>query len=257
MEVIGEDEVSNWPMGQVDLLQESSRLRCEPLIYDKPKPIGLGNIPQPHVELKARVEAAAKPAEKVDDKPAPPKHTRETIIAQQKRIVKLRDISLLKSEVATVIREEQNMQREGNARSRMCSMIMVQCLKLVDLFEEGCEMHDALDDIEIKTQLKQIDLDERIAYRNELENENQGLRNEVSTLQKNLHNTRQSTNQKVDKQSKLHQEITAEKAKTTAMMKAADGAKVKMSVLRNAMAEAEKSMESSIKDVKIEDLDNL
>ena len=50
MEVVDDDysraDHTNWPMGHVAPVEGDRRLTLEPLIYNKPKPIALGNRPQ-------------------------------------------------------------------------------------------------------------------------------------------------------------------------------------------------------------------
>merc|ERR1711990_1327253 len=238
-ELSTEQELENWPLGHVNPQEGPRRLTLEPLIYDKPKPIAMGNRPQPHVELKKKVEIE----EKVE------KPNREKIIAQQKRIIQLKDLQQFKEQVSQVINEEQFMQREGHARTKMTTSIMVQCLKMIDLFEERCEYLDTLDLIEVKTSDMGKKLDEKNDNRTDLEGQNEVLRKEISKLQTTLHNTRESTNAKVRKQGKLMDEMKEMKENYASMMKIAENAKLKMGVLKSAMSEAEKSMESSIKEM--------
>lgn len=243
MEVVDDDysraDHTNWPMGHVAPVEGDRRLTLEPLIYSKPQPVALGNRPQPHVELKQKVEQEEK-----EEKP-----NREKIIAQQKRIIQLKDIQQIKEQVSVVINGEQTMQREGHARSKMCTSIMIQCLKMIDLFEEKCEYIDSLDRIAVKTTEMGSKLNGKEGDRTDLEGQNEVLRKEISNLQSKLHTTRESTNNKVRQQGKLLDDLKDMKENYVSMMKIAEGAKMKMGVLKNAMSEAERSMESSIKEM--------
>lgn len=240
MEVVDDDysraDHTNWPMGHVAPLEGDRRLTLEPLIYSACKPVALGNRPQPHVELR----------QKIDEEEKEEKPDREKIIAQQKRIIQLKDLQQVKEEVSKIIHGEQMMQRERNARSTMTTSIMIQSLKMIDLFEEKCEYIDSLDRIVVKTTEMGVKLDEREGFKSGLEGENEVLRKEISKLQSTLHNTREATNNKVRQQGKMLDDMKNMKENYTSMMKIAEGAKMKMGVLKNAMSEAEKSMESSI-----------
>jgi len=230
MEVVDDDysraDHTNWPMGHVAPLEGDRRLTLEPLIYSACKPVALGNRPQPHVELRKKIVEEEKE----------PEPNREKIIAQQKRIIQLKDLQQVKEEVSKIIHGEQLMQRESNARSKMTTSIMIQSLKMIDLFEEKCEFIDSLDRIEVKITEMGGTLKEREGVKAGLEGEN-----EVP-----LHNTRESTNNKARQQGKMLDDLKTMKENYTSMMKIAEGAKMKMGVLKNAMHEAEKSMESSI-----------
>jgi len=239
-EVVDDDysraDHTNWPMGHVDPLLGERRLTLEPLIYSACKPVALGSRPQPHVELRQRIDEEEK-----EEKP-----DREKIIAQQKRIIQLKDLQQVKEEVSKIIHGEQMMQRERNARSTMTMSIMIQSLKMIDLFEEKCEYIDSLDSIVVKTTEMGVKLGEREGFKAGLEGENEVLRKEISKLQSSLHNTREATNNKVRQQGKMLDDMKTMKENYTSMYKIAEGAKMKMGVLKNAMSEAEKSMESSI-----------
>merc|ERR1712110_619358 len=117
------------------------------------------------------------------------KPNREKIIAQQKRIIQLKDIQQIKEQVSVVINGEQTMQREGHARSKMCTSIMIQCLKMIDLFEEKCEYIDSLDRIAVKTTEMGGKLQGKDDDRTDLEGQNEVLRKEINNLQSKLHST--------------------------------------------------------------------
>lgn len=79
----------------------------------------------------------------------------------------------MKEEVSKIIHGEQMMQRERNARSTMTTSIMIQSLKMIDLFEEKCEYIDSLDRIVVKTTEMGVKLDEREGFKSGLEGENE------------------------------------------------------------------------------------
>merc|ERR1712066_9193 len=163
--------------------------------------------------------------------------------------IQLKDIQQIKKQVSEAIDGEVGMQRESHARGKMVTSIFIQCLKMIDLFEEKCEYVDSLDRIAVKTTEMGVKLKGKENDRTDLEGQNEVLRSEISKLQTNLHNTRESTNNKVRQQGKLLDDLKEMKENYTSMMKIAESAKMKMGVLKNAMTEAEKSMESSIKEM--------
>lgn len=259
-----EVEKNTWPMGQVDTAPkaDSALIYAEPSAPQKKKNTSLAKVTASDAAdySRNRLTAVTHKTEvhiggaspRVQRKQSKVTADRQARVEKNQRLINRHDMADLKAEVTTLLREEGEMNREQNARTRMTTMIMVQCCKLVDLYEEGEQYMDVIDKINERMDNRKIALKEKEDAKSVLEKENEVLRAEISKLRDTVSNHRAMTNKKEDKQSGIQGEFTKLRNTATEMVRCARGATDKMNILKNAMHDAEKSMESSIQDIGVD-----
>jgi len=255
-----------WPLGGVECLNPAApRWSDEPLVYLKPEPIPLGGVSNRlgHYSHSCYNDSFL---EKVGLKNPVGKLFADNETSQERkrkidkagRDVKRVEMKDLRDDCKTLLVYERSLfpeESRGNARTRMMDVIIKQCMKITDLFEEAAQILDLLDDKDRDIEKIQEKLKTKEDKRFGLEGETEVLRKEIAQLQTTLHNTKNSTSDKIKKDQELNAELKDQKTKGMAMVKTAEVAKGKMTTLKNAMSSAEKAMESTISEIK-EESDN-
>jgi len=258
-----------WPLGGVECLNKvAPQWSDEPLVYIKPEPFRLEGISDrldgytqfQHQDPEGGKHKVDPFLEKVGLKNPIRREFRDTRESQNRaakiekalREVKRIEMNDLRSDCHTLLVIEKAMYPEANARGRMSRAVVAQCMKMTDLFEEACQILDVLDEKDLEEQQINDVLKAKEDKRFGLEAENEILRKEIWALQDQLHNVKLETQAKVNKDMELNGTLRKEKDDGNRMIKTAEAAKGKMTVLRNAMHTAEKSMEASISDIQAE-----
>jgi len=170
------------------------------------------------------------------------------------RKVQRADMEMLRLEILELIKEERSARREGNARFKLFMTIMCQCVKLIDLWEEGCSTMDTITKKNEFIGKRKDLLNEKIAKRLGLEQDNQGLRDSIADLQRKLHTTRQDNLNRDKRYLNLTQDkteaVTMHKQLNTRVNRAKSGQKA----LQEAFVTAEESLKSAFESEEMESL---
>jgi len=182
--------------------------------------------------------------------------TRERMLNLEllQRKVQREDMKIFRHEVLQLIDEERKNRREANARFRMFRVVMVQCLKMIDLWEEGCEYMDSITNKNVLIGQRKDFMNEKIDKRLGLEMDNQGLRDEISALQKRLHDSRDENNSKDNRTAALKQNQADEKKEHMRLTGTIDKAKAGQKLLQQAMADAEVGLKDAFDTEELKEL---
>lgn len=264
MENLQSPTSKNWPLGQVGSLpksktseepSETAKATLKPV--DRTLENGTSNTkaksPRPSPRMIRKQLKPLNNTALTEDFTERSKE-REKRISENVRYVNRRDMQDLKAEVFQALQYEKSMQREMHARNSLTQTIMIQCLKLADLYEEGEVYRDVLNKIGVKIDGRNNVLNERVSQRQDLEKQNDVLRNEITKLQSTLENVRQSTIDAGGRHEKVNMELKKQVGIQQKMTRCAQQANSEMHNIRDVMLTAEQSMIATIDEIKDDSL---
>lgn len=158
------------------------------------------------------------------------------------RNLQQKSLGLLRVEVNELIKAETRMTntyREKHARGTLLSNILVQCIKLIDLFDQKCEYADVILKMDENLELKSQNIEDHERIRKGLESDNNGLQSEINDLRKRLHTQRSTNDDKQTRQDMLIQDLAETENETKQLWQNVEKAKLNVKLVQEAMEKAE------------------
>ena len=107
-------------------------------------------------------------------------------LEQNQRQIHRADMQLIRGDIKDLMQVEMASYRDGNARDKLTYSLMVESMKLIDLWEQGCHAMEVIDEKNMEIKDVKITLKQKITEREGLEHDNEVLRNEIAELRANL-----------------------------------------------------------------------
>jgi len=170
-------------------------------------------------------------------------------IEKAKREIQKEDMKMFRKEAAALAEEEKHMFRDGNARDRMTYSLLVQAVKLVDLWEQANHYMDVIDIKSEDLGKVQVRLSNKIEEREGLETDNENLRNEIASLETKLAAQTKKNEEKDKLCSTIYQNIALKKMKAKSMVDRIKKVKANQEMLTGTMANANSALSKAFENL--------